>query len=79
MPSEGESGLVMDWRDFTEEILTGQHLPISYYLELTGDEYEGEYTSIITYSPVFTLIFTPETIRKEGEGVCGKRYRSFWQ
>jgi len=50
MPSEGESGLVMDWRDFTEEILTGQHLPISYYLELTGDEYEGEYTSIITYS-----------------------------
>ena len=50
MPSDGESLLVMDWHNFTDEILAGQQFPISYLLELAGDEYEGDYFSTITYS-----------------------------
>jgi hypothetical protein len=50
MPSDGESLLVMDWHNFTDEILAGQQFPISYLLELAGDEYEGDYISTITYS-----------------------------
>ncbi|NLY88240.1 MAG: hypothetical protein GX085_01250 [Firmicutes bacterium] len=50
MPPEGESLLVMDWQDFADKVLAGQQFQISYYLELTGDEYEGEHTSTIIYS-----------------------------
>lgn len=50
MRPEGESFLVMDWRNFTGDILAGQRFPVSYYLELAGDEYEGVYTTTITYT-----------------------------
>lgn len=47
MAPEGERRLVMDW---VEDAFTWQHFQISYYLELTGDEYEGVHSSVITYS-----------------------------
>jgi hypothetical protein len=49
MPPEGKYMVVTDRDDFAD-IIKGQKVHISYYLELLGNEYGGVHTAVITYS-----------------------------
>ena len=51
--------------------------PISYLLELAGDEYEGDYISTITYSCFALIVTSGIDLGKKVKGFA-KRYRFSW-
>src|SRR5690554_6694442 len=50
MPPAGEYAMVACGDNAGNDVGKWQRMHLSYYLELEGDEYEGPYTAIITYT-----------------------------
>lgn len=50
MPPEGASAVVANWREYDRTKPVKEHKSISYRLELTGEEYEGQYLGLVTYT-----------------------------
>jgi hypothetical protein len=50
MPPAGEYTVLASWRDYPDQVAAWHGKEISYRLALLGDEYEGTYSSVITYT-----------------------------
>lgn len=51
MPPQGDSTVVASWREYNGQGKpVKDHKNISYRLELTGEEYEGQYLGLVTYT-----------------------------